>query len=67
MTDRERDIMGKETYALWLPKASVRAILAFTVLGMTGYALFNFGIEVAAPLLGLSGVVVEKYFSKDVG
>ncbi len=52
-------------FALWLPPFSVRALLAFALLGASVYALLAVGVEVAAPLLALLGVVVEKYFGKD--
>lgn len=49
-------------YPLWLPKGSVRALLAFLVVGAAIAAVFVLGVEKAAPLLALAGVVVERYF-----
>lgn len=49
-------------YPLWMPKGSVRALLAFTVIVAAIVAVFVLGVADAAALLALAGVVVERYF-----
>ena len=47
---------------LWLPEGSVRALLAFVLVGSTIYALLEQGLEISAPLFILTTVVVKDYF-----
>lgn len=49
-------------YPLWMPKGSVRALLAFVIVIAAIVAVFVLGAELAAALLTLAGVVVERYF-----
>jgi hypothetical protein len=45
-----------------MPKGSIRGILALGLSGSAVAAVFTLGVEAAAPLLALAGVIVERYF-----
>ncbi len=47
---------------LWMPEGSVRATLAYILVGSTVYALLTQGLDVSAPLFILTTVVVKDYF-----
>lgn len=47
---------------LWMPQGSVRSVLALGVVSSAVAAVFTLGVEGAAPLLALAGVVIERYF-----
>lgn len=49
-------------YPLWMPKGSVRALLAFVIVCAAIAAVFTIGAAEAAAILTLAGVVVERYF-----
>ncbi len=47
---------------LWMPEGSVRATLAYILVGSTVYALLTQGLDISAPLFILTTVVVKDYF-----
>jgi len=50
---------------LWLPKGSVRAILAlFVVITVVGFLIATGGQEALTALVGIVGVVIGWYFGK---
>ena len=51
----------EETNPLWMPKGSVRSIVVFALLGMTGYMLIK-GIPIPEWLITLVSGAIMFYF-----